>query len=148
MLQRVKNSDIYKHTLIPVHILNPPTAPQEAADLALDKRPRNGWHVTACQILRVYTEKVKTLSRSPSLQSCKNGMNISQALVYSHLSTFISTNTLKLQKQRPRMWPHPNTWFRHPLLTFTLMILLLKLLRTTIKSSASAGESVPSWLRN
>lgn len=31
-------------------------------------------------------------------------------------------------------------------LTFTLIILLLKLLRTTITSLASGGESVPSWL--
>lgn len=32
-------------------------------------------------------------------------------------------------------------------LTFTLIILLLKLLRTTITSLASGGESVPSWLK-
>lgn len=32
-------------------------------------------------------------------------------------------------------------------LTFTLMILLLKLLRMTTTSFASGGESVPSWLR-
>lgn len=32
-------------------------------------------------------------------------------------------------------------------LTLTLMILLLKLFSTTIMSSESAGESVPSWLR-
>lgn len=32
-------------------------------------------------------------------------------------------------------------------LTLTLMILLLKLFSTTIMSSESAGESVPSWLQ-
>lgn len=33
-------------------------------------------------------------------------------------------------------------------LTLTLMILLLKLFNTTIMSSESAGESVPSWLQH
>lgn len=50
-----------------------------------------------------------------------------------------------LQRQRSLSLT-PADSFTRKQLTFTLIILLLKLLRTTIKSSASAGESVPSWL--